>query len=593
MYPVMLNLTGRRCLVVGGGGVALRKTQGLVAEGARVTLVSPECVEAIEALAADGTITLERRCYREGEAADYALILAATNDRAVNRQVFEDGERVGKWVNVADDPELCAFHLSGRVRRGLLEMTIASGGEAPFVVRRLRQLLERRFGAEWGEWARAAARFRELVRQAELEPEQQEAAYDAFFAGSVDQNLLRARVPSDEELERWLGEEAPAAAQKPEVSPEPVDASLGLVSLVGAGPGHPGLLTVRARQRLLGADVVVYDRLAEAALPPDLPESVTLHTVGKTAGNHPVPQEEINAMLVRLGREGRRVVRLKGGDPYVFGRGGEEAEALCEAGVPFEVVPGITSGIAAPSFAGIPVTHRREAVRLTLVTAHETAKVDGPQVRWDLMAQDPHATIVGYMGVTALPRVVHLLLGGGMRPDMPAALVERGTTAGQRQVISTLENLVDDVRAAGLKPPALFVIGPTVAHAPHLDWLSMRPIAGQRLVVPASPAERVEALELAGAEVIAVPLPVTAAARVAIGACPLTGCVLRSATDVDAFEDERGVAGWDEDVVAWCLTHEAAARARECGWRHVEELSGEDTHADLVERIRQRWAREL
>jgi len=163
------------------------------------------------------------------------------------------------------------------------------------------------------------------------------------------------------------------------------------------------LLTLRGYRRLMAADAVVYDRLAAPALPCDLPGSVELHCVGKTAGRHPVPQEEINAMLIRLAREGKRVVRLKGGDSYVFGRGGEEAEVLAAAGVPFEVVPGVTSGIAAPAWAGIPVTHRREAVRVTLLTAHECAKSGGPQVRWDLLAQDEASTIVGYMGVTALP----------------------------------------------------------------------------------------------------------------------------------------------------------------------------------------------
>ena len=193
------------------------------------------------------------------------------------------------------------------------------------------------------------------------------------------------------------------------------------MSLVGAGPGCAGLLTLRGRQRLLSAQAVLYDRLAAPALPCDLPDCVALYPVGKHAGTHPIPQEQITALLVQLAREDKRVVRLKGGDPNVFGRGGEEAEALAAAGIPFEIVPGVTSGVAAPAWLGVPVTHRQEAVRLTLVTAHESVKSDGPQVRWDLLAQDPHATLVGYMGVSSLPRVVAQLLAGGMSPQTPAA----------------------------------------------------------------------------------------------------------------------------------------------------------------------------
>ncbi|MBI4863530.1 MAG: uroporphyrinogen-III C-methyltransferase [Candidatus Riflebacteria bacterium] len=239
----------------------------------------------------------------------------------------------------------------------------------------------------------------------------------------------------------------------------------GPVSLVGAGPGDRGLLTVRGRERLLAADAIVCDRLAVTTLPCDLPASVELHWVGKEAGHHPVPQDEINALLVRLAREGKRVVRLKGGDPYVFGRGGEEALALSEAGVAFEVIPGVTAGVAVAAYAGVPVTHRHEAARVTFVTAHEAIRSSRCSVRWDLLAADPHATLVGYMGVTSLPDVVERLLAAGMDPATPAAMVERGTTSRQRVVTCTLSGLVDGVRREHLDAPALFVIGPTVRYA--------------------------------------------------------------------------------------------------------------------------------
>ncbi len=458
MYPVTLEIRGRRCLVVGGGAVALRKIQGLVEEGAQVTVVAPDVVEPVEILADKGEIALERRAYRGDAAGRWSLIIAATDDREVNRQVFEEAEEHGVWCNVADDPEFCSFHLPARVRRGPLQLALSSAGEAPFAVARLRRLLERRFGSEWAEWLDAAARFRDSVRALDLEPSQQSEVYDEFFEATVDGEGLTARVPTETEERGWLqtnvdhkvttAHPAPAAAggcrgRRP---------GSGFVALVGGGPGCPGLLTVRGKRRLAEADAVVFDRLAAGALPADLAAHVELHPVGKVAGNHPIPQSEINALLVRLAREGKRVVRLKGGDPYVFGRGGEEAEVLAEEGIPFEVVPGVTSGVAALAWAGIPATHRRESVRLTLLTAHEAIKGDGPQVRWDLLAQDEHATLVGYMGVTALPTVVEHLIEAGMPPDTPAAMVQQGTTAAQRTVVSTLSRLTAAIEEAGLGP---------------------------------------------------------------------------------------------------------------------------------------------
>jgi uroporphyrinogen III methyltransferase/synthase len=298
-----------------------------------------------------------------------------------------------------------------------------------------------------------------------------------------------------------------------------------------------------------------------------------------------VPQEEINALLVRLAREGHQVVRLKGGDPYVFGRGGEEAEVLAEEGIPYEVVPGVTSGVAAAAWMGVPVTHRREAVRLTLITAHEALKSGGPQVRWDLLAKDPHSTIVGYMGVTALPRVVERLTGAGMDPETPAAMVEQGTTASQRQVVTTLAGLCRAVVDAGIKPPALFIIGPTVRHAERLDWFSTMPLAGQRLVLPGCGGSLGRALERAGADVVPLTIPVTPAARVVIAALPLSGCVVRSAAEVDAVHDERGGPGWEGVAVSWCVGRESADRATDCGWQDVVELDDGLDDAEVVLRI--------
>jgi uroporphyrin-III C-methyltransferase/precorrin-2 dehydrogenase/sirohydrochlorin ferrochelatase len=591
LYPVTLNLKGRRCLVVGGGAVALRKVLGLLEEGAVVTVVAPQVVADIEEQAQAGRLALEKREYRAGDTAGHALVMAATDRREVNRQVFDEAEAAGIWVNVADDPELCSFHLPARLRRGPLEIAIGSGGRAPFATRRVRQLLEKRLGPEWEPWADTAAHFREEVRRRGLPVTEREQAFELFFGKTVDPQGLRVRVPSAEEQGAWIETAGGGRIERP--TPEKAaapgsDGPGGFVSLVGAGPGCAGLLTLRGRRRLLAAHDVVYDRLAVPALPCDLPAEAKLHPVGKEAGQHPMPQDEINALLVRLGQEGRRVVRLKGGDPAVFGRGGEEAEALAAAGIPFEIVPGVTSGVAVPAWIGVPVTHRGEAVRLTLVTAHESIKRDGPQVRWDLMAQDPHATIVGYMGVTALANVVAELLRSGMSPETPAAMVQHGSTAAQRSVVSTLAELPGAVDEAGLGPPGLFVIGPSVEHAQRLDWVSRQPLGRERLVVPGSAPDLAEALEAAGADVVAVPRPITPAARIVMTALPLTGCVMRTRADVEALEEERDRLEWRDGAAVWCLGAETAQRAEARRWPGVQEVEAGSSGPDLVERIRAR-----
>ncbi len=586
MFPVMLQLAGQRCLVVGAGGVASRKIQGLLSENADVTVVAPDVVSGVAALADDGSLALERRTYIDGEAANYVLVFAATDDRGVNRRVFEDASEAGVWVNVADDPELCTFHLPAVIRRGPLHLALASAGSAPFAIRRLRRLLERWIGPEWGEWLEAAARFRDRVRDLGVPTIGREALFDAYFEETVDQETHNVRVLTAGEesvLLKNLGRDR-SLAEEPAATGDPIgDAGPGMVSLVGAGPGNPGLLTVRGHRCLMAADAVVYDRLAAPALPCDLPREVELHSVGKSADRHPVPQDEINAMLIRLSREGKRVVRFKGGDPFVFGRGGEEAEALVEAGCPFEIIPGVTSGIAGPAWAGIPVTHRGEAVRVTLLTAHECEK-DRAQIRWDLLAQDPASTLVAYMGMKALPGVVRELLGAGMDGETPAALVERGTTGAQRSIITTLGDLPDEAHRAAIKPPALIVIGPTVRHATTLDWFGRRPLAGRRILLVRG-TDRGEILEDAGAEVVAVPLPLSPAARVVLETSSVTDVVVASPEEIEALDLVRGGVGWGPRVRVWCIGLESQERARNLGWNHVERLEDDGGSNELVEQL--------
>jgi len=579
MFPVMLQLNREQCLVVGGGKVAHRKIRSLLAEGALVTVIAPSVIEAIMHLAESGDIDLQERPYVSGEAAGYALVFAATDERPVNRRVFQDARDAGVWVNVADDPELCSFHLPAVIRRGDLHVTLASSGSAPFAVRRLRRLFEKLITPDWGRWIDAAARFRNRVRTLSVSDRRREELFDGFFDRTIDRESFSVRVPIDEEELELLR----PSAEKDRLTSGENGRTPGLVSLTGAGPGHPGLLTIAARRRLETADAVVYDRLSETALPCDLSPDIELHCVGKEAGVHPVPQDKINELLIRLSREGKRVVRLKGGDPCLFGRGGEEAEALARAGLPFEIIPGVTSGIAGPAWAGIPVSHRREAVRVTLITAHECAKEES-QLRWDLLARDPASTLVAYMGMKNLPRMTEKLVEAGMDPETPAAVIERATTGAQRSVISTISRLPAVVAGAGLRPPALVVIGRVVGHAGYLDWRTRLPLAGRRILLSGR-CRWADMLTDAGADIVEVPLPPTPASRIVVDAIPLSDVLLDSPGDAEAFAQLRGGVGWGPETRVWCVGDTARKLAGELGWSNLESLEEDGETDGIIRRL--------
>lgn len=292
------------------------------------------------------------------------------------------------------------------------------------------------------------------------------------------------------------------------------DSRTGIVYLVGAGPGNPDLITVRARHVLERCDVVVYDALIPSELVVTLPPEVERRYVGKQAERHSLPQEDINSLLVKLASQGKRVVRLKGGDPFVFGRGGEEAECLKRHGIPYEIVPGITSGVAAPAFAGIPCTDRRESSYVMFLTGHKAIERASSKLSWEWVAGARSGTLIIYMGVAEIEKIVGRLIEGGMPPDTPAAAVERGTFPTQRTVTTTVSNLPGEVVRVGLKPPAIFVIGEVVNLREKLDWFRDKPLFGARIMVtqPGDQAAPLYAeLRELGAEVLAFPTITTTA----------------------------------------------------------------------------------
>jgi len=440
---VFLDLRGRRAVVIGGGAVAEQKVHGLVGAGAHVTVVSTDVTPALGALARRNAIEHKRRPYRRGDLKGAWLAIAATDDRGTNGAVWAEAEQLGVPLNAVDDLEHCSFIAPAVHREGDITVAVSTAGKSPALAVRLRQRIARLVG-------RAEARLCELL--GELRPGLAERVPDtpartALWYRIVDSDVIDFVRRGD--IEGARGRMAELVGPHP-LSPSPFGRG-GTVYLVGAGPGDPGLITAKGLELLRSADVVVYDRLVSPALVAQAPAEAERILRG-------TDQQDVNALLIDRAREGLNVVRLKGGDPFVFGRGAEECEALAAAGVSYEVIPGVSSAIAVPAAAGIPVTHRRVASGFAVVAGHEC---DGrSDLDWEALSRMP--TLVVLMGLAALPDVVARLRAQGAPADAPVAVIASGTLPEQRTVVGTLDDIAELVDAAGLEPPATIVIGEVV-----------------------------------------------------------------------------------------------------------------------------------
>ena len=449
-YPVSLALAGRRAVVIGGGRVAEDKVGGLIAADARVTLIAPALTPKLEALAAAGTITVARRAYLPGDLTGAFLAVAATDDRTANRLVWAEAESRGVLLNAVDDVAHCHFIAPAILRRGDLTVAVSTGGRSPTVAVRLRDRIGRLIGPEYEPWLTLLGGLRdEIARRVPDVARRREVWYriaDSEASVLVAQgDLAGARARIDAIV---AGEEGIGATPRRQ----------GAVYLVGAGPGDPDLITARGLALLRAAEVVVYDRLVSERLVGEAPPWAERLPAAESGRDAAARQERINALLVSRARAGFTVVRLKGGDPFVFGRGGEEVAALRAAGIRYAVVPGVTSAVAAPGAAGIPVTHRDCAPAFAVVTAHEaggTSRLD-----WEALARIP--TVVVLMGLRALGEVSAKLVAAGRAPDTPAAVVVRATYPDERTVVGTLATIAERARAAALVPPATLVVGDVV-----------------------------------------------------------------------------------------------------------------------------------
>ncbi|MFL9813307.1 uroporphyrinogen-III C-methyltransferase [Stutzerimonas sp. VN223-3] len=456
--PLFHNLKGRTVLVVGGGEVALRKARLLSEAGAVLRVVAPEIETQLSELVAQGGGEMAIRGYVSSDLSGCVLTIAATDDEQLNARVSQDAKSLGMPVNVVDSPDLCTVIFPAIVDRSPLIVAVSSGGDAPVLARLMRARIETWIPAVYGQLAGLAKRFRRQVKAQLPNVQQRRVFWEEVFQGNIAERALSGQM---HEAERLLKEKLSGALPK----------SLGEVYLVGAGPGDPDLLTFRALRLMQQADVVLYDRLVAPAILELCRRDADRIYVGKQRADHAVPQEQINQLLVTLAKQGKRVLRLKGGDPFIFGRGGEEIEELAANGVPFQVVPGITAASGCAAYAGIPLTHRDHAQSVRFVTGH--LKDGSCDLPWpELVA--PSQTLVFYMGLVGLPVICNQLIAHGRKADTPAALIQQGTTCNQRVFTGTLANLAERVANEQVQAPTLIIVGEVVQLREKLAWFEGR-----------------------------------------------------------------------------------------------------------------------
>jgi len=454
--PIFVDLKDRLVLVVGGGDVAGRKVGLLLRAGAKVRVVSPDLSGTLQNMSADARVEHISANYDDSHMADAALIIAATDDMTVNRQVYEAAKQRGVPVNVADAPELCTFILPSIIDRSPVVVAVSTGGASPTLGRLLRARLETMIPHSYGRLADLARRFREPVKKRFKSMSQRRHFWESVIEGPVAEMVYANR---DEQAELALQNAIDQADSEQLVK--------GEVYLVGAGPGDPDLLTFRALRLMQRADVVLYDRLVSPQILDLVRREAEQIYVGKKRAYHAVRQEEINQLLVDLAKQGKQVLRLKGGDPFIFGRGGEEITGLADEGIPFQVVPGVTAAAGCASYAGIPLTHRDYAQSVMFVTGQlKDGTVD---LQWQALAQ-PRQTVVVYMGLAGLGIICNKLVEHGVSSEMPAALVQQGTTASQRVITGTLSNLPQLVSQHEVHAPTLLIIGEVVLLHERFGW---------------------------------------------------------------------------------------------------------------------------
>lgn len=454
--PLFHRIERLPVLLVGGGEVALRKARLLVSAGASVRVITLKLHPELQHLLAESGGSYQLRAWQDGDCNGYALVVAATENQALNSQVAAEAKKLNVPVNVVDSPGLSSVIFPAIVDRSPLVVAVSSGGHAPVLTRLVRAKIETVLPSAYGKLANLAQKYRETVKQKLGSLQQRRVFWEEALQGTIAEQVFSGNQQQAEQLL-----EHKLAAGTHTVS--------GEVYLVGAGPGDPDLLTFKALRLMQQADVVLYDRLVSPEIVEMCRRDADRIYVGKAASNHSLPQEKINQKLVELAKEGKRVLRLKGGDPFIFGRGGEEIEELAQNAVPFQVVPGITSASGCSSYAGIPLTHRDYAQSVRFVTGHPR---DGNlNLPWNELVSTSQ-TVVFYMGLGTLPDIARELMAHGRAASTPVAVIERGTTARQRVILGTLSDIDRRIVEEEVESPSLVIVGEVVALRERLDWFA-------------------------------------------------------------------------------------------------------------------------
>ena len=453
--PIFLDLKQQTCLVVGGGGVATRKTKLLLKAQAKVTIVSPELTDALNTLVQQGEVSWTQSVFTPAHINDQRLVIAATDDEKVNQSVYDVAQKKNILTNLTDNPDDSDFIFASVLDRSPIIVAVSSGGESPVLARNLRARLETLIPPGYSKLGELMGKYRHAVKQKFGELRQRRQFWDNVLSGPVADHVLAGREAVAEQiLQQQLADEA-----------KTIDT--GEVFLVGAGPGDPELLTFKALRLMQQADIVFYDRLVSKEILALVRKEAELVYVGKQRAWHAVRQEEINNLLLKHAQQGKRVLRLKGGDPFIFGRGGEEIDTLAEHNIPFQVVPGITAASGCASYAGIPLTHRDYAQSCIFVTGQ--LKEGELNLNWPVLAK-PRQTVVVYMGLAGLPQLSQQLQQHGMSADMPAALVQQGTTENQKVWLSTIAELPRLAEREKPIAPTLLIIGEVTKLHDKLSW---------------------------------------------------------------------------------------------------------------------------
>jgi uroporphyrin-III C-methyltransferase / precorrin-2 dehydrogenase / sirohydrochlorin ferrochelatase len=455
--PLFHKLDKQKCLLIGGGSVATRKARLLLEANASLTVIAPALSEELSQLATAKEINHIKRVFAAHDTLGFSLVICATNDEKTNSQVSAEAQLNNIPVNVVDQPQLCSFIFPAIVDRSPMTIAISSGGAAPVLSRLMRAKLETLLPHTLGQLASLAAECRQTVKDHFSNIKQRRIFWETIFNGPIAD--LSYQGKHDEAKKKLL-----QTLDQTENSP-----TLGKVYLVGGGPGDPELLTLKALRLLQLADIIIYDRLVSGDVLNLARRDAERIYVGKQRSDHSVPQEDINALLIKLAKEGKRVVRLKGGDPFMFGRGGEEIETLVDENIDFEVVPGITAASGCASYSGIPLTHRDHAQSCMFVTGH--LKDNTVNLDWDQLAK-PNQTIVIYMGLVGLRQISEKLIERNLANNTPVALIQKGTTPDHRVIISDLLHIADKVDQLKPKPPTLIIIGSVVSLHHKLNWIN-------------------------------------------------------------------------------------------------------------------------